>query len=50
MAEQKYSLGRSRSRGDVKILVEVRSPGPNPARANDDTIVIVRADAQLLEG
>jgi hypothetical protein len=49
VAEQKYSLSRSRSRGGVKIVVEVTSPGPSPDRVTDETIVVIRANVQPLE-
>jgi hypothetical protein len=48
VAEQKYPLSRSRSNGGVKILVEVSSPGPSPDRANNDTVVIIRANVEPL--
>jgi hypothetical protein len=47
--EQRYSLSRSRSRGGLKILLEVRSPDPTPDRSDNDTIIIVRANVEPLE-
>ena len=48
--EQRYSLSRSRSRGGIKIQLEVRSPDRSPERANDDTIVIIRANVEPMDG
>jgi hypothetical protein len=49
VVEQRYSLSRSRSRGGFKILVEVKSADPSPERANDDTVIIIRANVEPLE-
>jgi hypothetical protein len=46
---QRYSLSRSRSRGGVKIQLEVRTPQGSPSVANDDHIVTIRANVEPLE-
>ena len=46
MVEQRYSLSRSRSRGGVRISVEVESPAASPGM---DDVLIVRANVRPLE-
>ena len=46
MVEQRYSLSRSRSRGGVRISVEVESPAASPRM---DDVLIVRANVGPLE-